>query len=42
MLEGRRVRHEGGTGQGKRCDCGDRGLENGDGVGAELIEDPVQ
>ncbi len=40
--ERRGVRHEGATGQGKGFDCGDRGLENGDGVGAEVIEDPVQ
>jgi hypothetical protein len=42
MAEHWRVRHKGAAGQGERFDCGDRGLEDGDGVGAEVIEDPVQ
>ena len=42
MAEGLRVRPEGTASEGKRLDGGDRGLENGDRVGAEAIEDPVQ
>jgi hypothetical protein len=42
VAERRGVRYEGAASQGKRLDGRDRGFEDAEGVGAELVEDPVQ